>query len=205
MAAMSTSDPPLPPPPFTPPAIVPRIPEDQPLVLRPDRGRIIRVFGLIYIVVPLAFMVVAGAALAVAFGEAVILAIFAGMGALFFGVFGALQLALMLGLLSSGGPYLAAGPDGVWIRARKWPAKSVFLPWPLVGDVYVRRWLWDRVVCVRPIDRRTIEGIGLMGGIDMGVQSALFGARFTASAFYCGHDAHQVVAELGRFRQGSPG
>jgi hypothetical protein len=111
-------------------------------------------------------------------------------------VLGSLQMALVAAIGMSGGPYLAAGPAGIWVRARKWPARSVFLPWSMVARVYPRRWLFDRLICVQAVDPRAGAGAGVLAQLDMGMQRLLFGAGFTASAFYCERGTDEVLAAL---------
>lgn len=65
-----------------------------------------------------------------------------------------------------------------------------------------RRWLWDRVVCVQAVDPRTGAGAGALASVDVRVQRALFGAGLTPWAYYCGADAGEVLAELGRLSGG---
>ncbi|CAN5222348.1 hypothetical protein BH20ACT5_BH20ACT5_21330 [soil metagenome] len=40
---------------------------------------------------------------------------------------------------ASGGPQLAAGPHGLWIRTRQWPVKAILLPWEAVASIQTRR------------------------------------------------------------------
>lgn len=179
------------------PVLVDRIPEDQPLVLRPRLSRFVAVFGTAYIGIPV--VLYGGVTLfllatdgLVSWDTAAILLLPGAMSV----VFGLLQLALMAFFGMSGGPYLAAGPAGVWVRARKWPVKAVYLPWPLVARVYPRRWLWDRMICVLAHDTRAGANAGAWARVDMGVQRALFGSRLTASTYYCGRRADDVLTHL---------
>jgi hypothetical protein len=180
-----------------------RIPDGEPLVLRPRLSRFVLVFGTIYLGVPAALFGVATVALLVMTGDHwrdVVPIVGIAAGALIF--LGALQLLMMASIGMSGGPYLGAGPAGIWIRARKWPAKAVFLPWPAVDRVYTRRWLFDRMICVQAADPRAGAGAGALARVDMGMQRLLFGARLTASTFYCGRRVDDVLAELRRLSAG---
>jgi hypothetical protein len=185
------------------PELVDRIPTDQPLVLRPRIGRFLTVFTTIYFGIPLAVYLAAFVALLAALGGDLfeVLPVLAFPGAIVV-VGGLVQLGIVLGFGMSGGPVLAANTEGLWIRARKWPAKSVFLPWPAVARIYPRRWLWDRAVCVLPHDPRAGSDAGTWARLDMGMQKVLFGSRLTASAFYCGRRSDDVLAELHRLSGG---
>jgi hypothetical protein len=180
-----------------------RIPDGEPLVLRPRLSRFILVFGAIYIGIPLVLFLVLGGVLIATSGShwSEIMPIL-GIAAAVAILLGALQLLMMAAFGMSGGPYLAAGPAGIWVRARKWPAKSVFLPWPAVARVYPRRWLFDRAICVQAADPRAGTDAGALARLDMGLQRMLFGARLTASTFYCGRRADEVLAELHRLSGG---
>lgn len=186
------------------PEPVDRIPADQPLVLRHRASRFLAVYAGIYLGIPLAiFLGLFLLLLAVLGGDiGEILPILAVPGAIIV-VIGLLQLGTILGFGMAGGPVLAAGPDGLWIRARKWPAKSVFLPWPAIARIYPRRWLWDRAICVLPHDPRVGSNAGAWARLDMGLQKTLFGSRLTASTFYSGRRADDVLAELHRLSAGS--
>lgn len=185
------------------PEPVDRIPDDQPLVLRPRAGRFVAVFGSLYVGVPLVLIVglltLAIVTIGMDVGDIGLL------GLLPFAIIilgGLVQLGIVLAFGLSGGPVLAANTDGLWIRARKWPAKSIFLPWPAVAGVYPRRWFWDRAICVLAHDTRAGSNAGAWARVDMGVQKALFGSRLTASTFYCGRRADDVLAELYRLSRG---
>jgi hypothetical protein len=78
----------------------------------------------------------------------------------------------------------------------------VYLPWPTVARIYPRRWLWDRAICVVALDPRAGAGAGLLARVDMAMQKALVGSRLTASTFYSGRDADDVLMELYRLSGG---
>jgi hypothetical protein len=185
------------------PELIRRIPDDQPLVLRHRARRFVAVFGSLYVGVPLVLILAAVVFLLTAggveFGHIGLI------GLIPFAIMlvgGLAQLGIVLGFSLPGGPALAANDEGVWVRARKWPARSVFLPWPAVARVYTRRWFWDRAICVLPHDGRAGSNAGAWARVDMAVQKALFGSRLTASTFYCGRRADDVLAELHRLSGG---
>jgi hypothetical protein len=45
---------------------------------------------------------------------------------------------LLWRLLMSGGPFLVAGPDGIWVRGRSWSSEMVRLPWEEIFEIDVR-------------------------------------------------------------------
>jgi hypothetical protein len=185
------------------PELVKRIPDDQPLVLRHRAGRFVAVFGSLYVGVPLVLGVGALALLGGTNGDG--FRSIGWLGLLPFAILvvgGFLQLGIVLAFGLPGGPVLAANDRGVWVRAGKWPARSLFLPWPAVARVYTRRWFWDRAICVLPHDGRVGTNAGARARVDMGLQKALFGTRLTASAFYCGRRADDVLADLYRLSAG---
>ena len=190
------------PPGFPLPELVKRIPDDQPLVLRHRAARFVAVFGSLYLGIPL--VLVAGA-LTLLLMDGVDFGNIGWLGLLPFAIMiagGFVQLGIVLGFGLPGGPVFAANDRGVWVRAGKWPARSIFLPWPAVARIYTRRWLWDRAICVLPHDGRAGTNAGVRARLDMGVQRAVFGSRLTASAFYCGRRADDVLAELYRLSAG---
>lgn len=187
----------LPPPGPPLPELVRRIPDDQPLVLGHRAGRFLAVFGPLYVGVPLVLF--AGLYTMLLSSPHTDLDDIGWLGFLpgtIMVVGGLVQLGIMLGFGLQGGPVLAANTDGLWVRARKWPARSVFLPWPAVAHVYARRWLWDRPICVLAHDIRAGTDAGAWARLDMGTQKAMFGSRLTASTFYSGRRADDVLAEL---------
>ena len=179
------------------PELVDRIPDDQPLVLRHRVGRFVAVFGSLYVGVPLTLVLGGHLLLLTMTGTEIHEIGWMGLlpGAILV-VGGLVQLAIMLGFSLPGGPVLAANGQGLWIRARKWPARSIFLPWPAVARIYTRRWFWDRAICVMPYDSRAGTNAGAWARADMGMQKILLGSRFSASTFYCGRRADDVLAEL---------
>lgn len=185
------------------PELVKRIPDQQPLVLKSRFGRFFAVFGTLFLGFP--FVVVLGvsvllfAVTGIGFGD-LSLIVLAGYGFLAF--FGLLQMAILMSMGLAGGPVLAANTEGLWIRARKWPARSVYLPWPMVARIYPRRWLWDHAICVVALDPRAGSQAGVFARIDMAMQNALLGSRLTASTFYSGRRADDVLMELHRLSGG---
>lgn len=103
----------------------------------------------------------------------------------------------------SGGPQLAANPYGLWIRARKWPVKALFLPWEAIGRIYVRRaGLGDRALCVQLKDPRVGSGLGVFAGYDQALQRAFTGAKLTASLRFADRPEPEILSAVAHFAAG---
>lgn len=103
----------------------------------------------------------------------------------------------------SGGPHLALNPYGMWIRARKWPVKSVFLPWESIARIYVgRAGLADRALCVEPRDPRAASGLGAFAAFDQKMQRWLTGAKLTASVKFADRPEQESVGAVRHFSAG---
>jgi hypothetical protein len=191
------------PPGAEPPELVKRIPDKQPLVLKSRFSRFLTVFGALYLGIPLAILLGVSmllfAVTGIGFGDLSLIMLVA-YGALV--LFGLTQMALLISIGMAGGPVLAANTDGLWIRVRKWPARSVYLPWSMITRIYPRRWLWDRAICVVALDPRVGSQAGVFARIDMAMQKALVGSRLTASTYYSGCRADDVLMELHRLSGG---
>ena len=103
----------------------------------------------------------------------------------------------------SGGPQLAVNQHGLWIRARKWPVKALFLPWESIGRIYVRRaGLGDRGLCVVPVDPRVGSGLGAFANFDQALQRALTGAKLTASVRFADRPEPEIMGAITHFAAG---
>ena len=47
---------------------------------------------------------------------------------------------LQVWLLATGGPVLAVGPAGLWIKTRPTRGQAIWLPWEAIGLISRRRW-----------------------------------------------------------------
>jgi len=103
----------------------------------------------------------------------------------------------------SGGPQLAVNPHGLWIRARKWPVKVLFLPWESIGRIYIRRaGLGDRWLCVLPKDPRVGSGLGAFASVDQALQRTLTGAKLTASVRFADRPEPEIMGAIAHFAAG---
>ncbi|HEY0699737.1 MAG TPA: hypothetical protein VGD43_18220 [Micromonospora sp.] len=174
-----------------------RIPEDQPFVVRPSVGKRAGLFGGI-----LGFLLVlVGCPLglaASASGEvAPVLFILLGFG-FFFG----LLFGLQLWLITSGGPVLAVGPAGLWIKTRPTRGQAIWLSWPAVEQVYRRRWALEKMVCVKPRDPRTGGDLGAFTALDSGMQKLFFGTGFTATLNFADRPEAEIMAAIAHYAAG---
>jgi hypothetical protein len=181
-----------------------RIPDDEPLVLRPRVGRFLLVISPLYLGLPVAVALVLVGLMATLTSISLWDALtFAGLGLAVAVVIGVVQCGVMVAVGMSGGPWLAAGPAGIWIRARRRSVRAVFLPWPVVARIYRRRSLFEEMVFVQAINPQPgVVDPATFARIDIGVQRALFRAGLSASPFYCGRRVDEVLAELHRISGG---
>ncbi|MFJ8580164.1 hypothetical protein [Micromonospora sp. NPDC093277] len=173
------------PPPWQAPATrtAKRIPEDLPFVARPSLRKRGLALGGITLLVGLVMACPLGLA-----GDASVLLIIPVI-MLFF----ALVVGLQLWLVSSGGPVLAVGPDGLWIKTRPTRGQAIWLPWAAIERIYLRRWALEKMVCVKPRDPRTASGLGVFTDLDSGLQQAFFGTGFTATANFADRSEDEIM------------
>ncbi|SBT51213.1 hypothetical protein GA0070621_3975 [Micromonospora narathiwatensis] len=173
---------PLPPTPTTK-----RIPADLPFVVRPSLRKRALLLGVITLFVGLVMACPLGLALSADGDAAVLLVIPVIM--LFF----ALLMGLQLWLISSGGPVLAVGPDGLWIKTRPTRGQAIWLPWAAIDRIYLRRWALEKMLCVKPRDPRAASGLGAFTALDSGMQQAFFGTGFTATANFADRSEDEIM------------
>ncbi|MEH1012257.1 hypothetical protein V6U90_03900 [Micromonospora sp. CPCC 206060] len=187
--------PPLPPPP--PVVVTRRIPTDQPYVVRPNASKRAVVFSALLLFILLMMACPTGLA-ALSAADAVGLLIFLAGFAVFIG----LLLGLQLLLLVSGGPVLAAGPAGVWIKTRPTRGQAIWLPWESVERIYPRRWGLEKMVCVKPRDPRTGANLGAFTALDSSMQQLFFGTGFTATLNFADRPESEIMQALRHFSAG---
>lgn len=174
-------------PPPPPPPVVRRIPEDQPFTVWHDIRKRARFFGT----------AAAGTALVVTCVPAVTI----GDPVLIVGVFGCLAVLLgsLLGvwlyLLTSGGPALAIGPTGLWIKTRPTSGQALWLSWEAIERIYARRWAFDRTLCVKP-------RAGRADALDSGVRRLLYGTAFIAPLTFADRPEADILGAVAHFSAG---
>jgi hypothetical protein len=185
------------PPPQLP--VTKRIPEDQPFIVRPSVGKRVLQFGLVLGVLALLIACPFGLAAAEpgSGGLGPALAVL-GCVLVFFGALMGLQVYL----LTSGGPVLAVGPHGLWIKTRPTRGQAIWLPWELVARIYRRRWAFDKMVCVQPRDPRVGANLGAFTAVDSGMQQLFFGSGFTATLNFADRRESEIMAALAGYAAG---
>ncbi|MFG3599004.1 hypothetical protein [Micromonospora chersina] len=165
-----------------------RIPADLPFVVRPSLGKRALTLGLVTLVAGLVLACPIGLAASSEGGGAGLLFIIP-VVLLFFTV----PVGLQLWLVSSGGPVLALGPAGLWIKTRPTRGQAIWLPWEAIDRIYVRRWALEKMLCVKPRDPRAGSGLGAFTAFDSGMQQAFFGTGFTATVNHADRSEDEIM------------
>jgi hypothetical protein len=168
-----------------------RIPEDQPFIVRPSARKRAVQFGVITLVLTL----ITACPLALATSESGGAATFVGVFVGFLVAFGAL-FGLQIYLLTSGGPIMAVGPHGLWIKTRPTRGQAIWLPWELVERVYRRRWGLEKMVCVKTRDPRIGTNLGAFTALDSSTQQLFFGSGLTATLNAADRSEEEIMAAL---------
>jgi hypothetical protein len=161
--------------------VVNRIPEDQPFVVRHSRRKRGVLVGSVALALEVMMVGIAGLVLVgraadgtgLEIGDALIA--LAGIAVVFAAVFGGFFL-----FQTSGGPVLAAGPAGLWIRTRPTRGQAIWLPWEAIALISRRRWGVEKMLVVRPRDRRA-ENLGVLTAFDGSIARAVYASGFTAT------------------------
>lgn len=177
--------------------VVARIPEDQPFVVRPGVGKRAAVFGgvVAFITLMLACMLGLGS---IGTGDTGPV-LFTAAG---FAVLMALIFGFQLWLLVSGGPVLAVGPHGLWIKTRPTRGQAIWLPWEAIGMISRRRWSLEKMLCVQPRDPRADANLGAFTAVDAVMQKAFFGTGFTATLNFADKREEEILAAVAHFAAG---
>jgi hypothetical protein len=177
-----------------PPPVTKRIPEDQPFIARHSVKKRVLLFGGFGGGVSLVFAALVGAGSREPLAALGVFGCFAVMFGLIFG--------LQIWLLTSGGPVLAIGPAGLWIKTRPTRGQAIWLPWEGIERVYQRRWAFDKMLCVKPRDPRTGANLGTFTALDSGMQQLVFGTGFTAPLNFADRAEAEIIAAVGHFSGG---
>ncbi|MFD0576743.1 hypothetical protein [Dactylosporangium darangshiense] len=189
--------------PGAPPPIARRIPENLPFVARPSAMK----RALILVPVVAAVLVVIGCPAAIVLtadgpdhtsGDIVALvALLACLTVVLTTV-----VALQIYLVSSGGPVLAAGPAGLWIKTRPTRGQAIWLPWEGIAEIRRRRWALEKMVVVKPRDPRAEGGLGAFTAIDSSMLKLFYGSGFTATLNFADRSEDEILAALRQFSAG---
>jgi hypothetical protein len=176
--------------------LAPRIPEDQPFIVRHSVRKRAVVFGGIFalLLVPLGavFALVAEPRNAVG-----LLVVFLGIALLLVGLFG-----LQVWMLASGGPALAVGPVGLWIKTRPSRGQAIWLPWESIGQISRGRLNLEKMLCVAPRDPRAEQNLGAYTAFDAHVVMNAFGTGFVATLNFADRGEAEILAAVAHFSAG---
>ncbi|MEV8513786.1 hypothetical protein [Dactylosporangium sp. NPDC051484] len=185
----------MPPGPQAP--IAGRIPENLPFVARPSALK----RALIMVPIAVAALLVVGCPAALVLTAAGpnhtsgdLVALVALMSCLVV-VFGS-TIGVQIFLISSGGPLLAAGPAGLWIRTRPTRGQAIWLPWEGIEHIRRRRWGLDKMVVVKPRDPRVEGGLGAFTTLDSAMLKLFYGSGFTATLSFADRSEDEILAAL---------
>jgi len=177
--------------------VVPRIPEDQPFIVRPSvRKRALVFGGLIAALMAFLGAVLGLAAIGSENGLA-LLVLFLVIALAFVGLIG-----LQIWLLATGGPVLAVGPAGLWIKTRPSRGQAIWLPWEAIGMISRRRWSFEKMLCVAPRDPRAGQQLGAFTALDSMVNQAAFGTGFTATLNFADRSEQEILQAVAHFAAG---
>jgi hypothetical protein len=181
-----------------------RIPEDLPFIVRPSVGRRLLLFGplALIIIVPLLLVLslalTAGGADQSTSGDAVALVVLS--FCLIVPIVG--LLALQIFLITSGGPVLAVGPAGLWIKTRPTRGQAIWLPWEGIERISRRRWSFEKMVVVKPRDPRASTGLGAFTAVDSSMLKLFYGSGFTATLNFGDRREPEIMAAIQHFSAG---
>lgn len=114
----------------------------------------------------------------------------------------ALVTGLQIFLVTSGGPVLAAGPAGLWIKTRPTRGQAIWLPWEGIERIRRRRWGLEKMVVVKPRDPRVEGGLGAFTAVDSAVLKLFYGSGFTATLNFADRSEDEILAALRQYGAG---
>jgi hypothetical protein len=176
--------------------MAPRIPEDQPFIV----GHSVRKRAVVFGGVSAALLLPLGgifALLADPRNSVALLNCFIGIVLLFVALFG-----LQIWMLASGGPALAIGPVGLWIKTRPTRGQAIWLPWESVGMVSRRRLNLEKLLCVAPRDPRASQNLGAFTAVDAHRVASLFGTGFVATLNFADKSEAEILAAVAHYSAG---
>ncbi len=124
------------------------------------------------------------------------------------GFLGCLMLGLaslfgfQLWLITSGGPVLAVGPDGMWIKTRPTRGQAIWLPWAGIAHISRRRWSLEKMVVVKPRDPRADQNLGVFTALDSGILKLFYGSGFTATLNFADKPEAEIIGAINHFSAG---
>ncbi|XVU26339.1 hypothetical protein ACQPZJ_04595 [Actinoplanes sp. CA-054009] len=173
-----------------------RIPDDQPFVVRPHLAKRLGFAGASSAFIWLFTLCLFGLA---SLGEddvqwAALIAVPLAIGAFFF-----LWVGGIVWLVASGGPVLAAGPAGLWIKTRPTRGQAVWLPWEHIGLISRRRWFVEKMLVVHPRDPRLNDSLGAFTAVDASSLNLIFGSGLTATLTFADKKEAEILQAVAYF------
>ncbi|MFI7513776.1 hypothetical protein ACIBVK_09815 [Micromonospora echinofusca] len=187
-----------------PPPVTRRIPEDQPFVVRPNvakRGLLMMGVALV-LILPIACCAglgVVNSADPQSRSQSVV-GLLAVVGCLLALI--ALPLGIQLWLIGSGGPVLALGPAGLWIRTRPTRGQAIWLPWEGVAQISRRRWSLEKMLVVTPRDARALRHLGAFTALDGAALNAFYGSGLVATLNFADRPEAEIMAAVAHYSAG---
>ncbi|MFG1776149.1 hypothetical protein ACGFIG_06945 [Micromonospora sp. NPDC049048] len=181
-----------------------RIPEDQPFVVRPNVAK----RGLLMMGVVLLFVLPIASCAGLGIVNSAdpqmrsqsVLGILGVVGCLLALI--ALPLGIQLWLIGSGGPVLALGPAGLWIRTRPTRGQAIWLPWEGVAQISRRRWSLEKMLVVKPRDSRVLQNLGAFTALDGAALSAFYGSGLVATLNFADRSEAEIMAAVAHYSAG---
>ncbi|MBF9134949.1 hypothetical protein I0C86_39410 [Plantactinospora sp. S1510] len=114
----------------------------------------------------------------------------------------AAPLGFQLWLIASGGPVMAVGPAGMWIKTRPTRGQAIWLPWEGIAHISRRRWSLEKMVVVKPRDPRADSNLGAFTAVDAGLLKLFYGSGFTATLNFADKPEAEIMAAITHFSAG---
>ncbi|PZG19336.1 hypothetical protein C1I95_11875 [Micromonospora craterilacus] len=113
-----------------------------------------------------------------------------------------LPLGLQLWLIGSGGPVLALGPTGLWIRTRPTRGQAVWLPWAAVAQISRRRWGPEKSLVVKLHDPRVLRNLGAYTALDSGMLTVIHGSGLLATLTFADRTEAEIMTAVAHYSAG---
>lgn len=114
----------------------------------------------------------------------------------------AASLGFQLWLIASGGPVMAVGPAGMWIKSRPTRGQAIWLPWEGIAQISRRRWSLEKMVVVKARDPRADSNLGAFTAVDAGLLKLFYGSGFTATLNFADKPEAEIMAAITHFSAG---
>ncbi|SCL52874.1 hypothetical protein GA0070608_1085 [Micromonospora peucetia] len=190
--------------PSRPAPVARRVPEDQPYVVRPGLAKrgLVSIGIMLVLILPIAFCAGLGmvnSADPEMRSQAVVGIL--GVVACLLALIG-LPLGIQLWLIGSGGPVLALGPAGLWIRTRPTRGQAIWLPWEGVAQISRRRWSLEKMLVVKARDSRVLQRLGVFTAVDSATLNAFYGSGLAATLNFADRPEAEIMSAVAHYSAG---